>query len=269
MVLLPKRAFNGALTVALISVTIASCAGGSAGGEAERIDLSGDYLSSPLSSFTLVPDTAVRMNFEDNRMSVSAGCNTMFGQFQLDDSQLRVSPLASTMIGCPEALSDQDRRLDEFLTGGPIVSASDDGFTLTDTDETTLVMVTREVADPDRPLTGVNWRLESITQADAVVSAVGFDSVAVTFGPETVQVTTPCADGQADYTVLEDGNLTTGELSLVPSAQPDPQICGPASGVVEAESALVELFGGTVEVANDASTVSLTGNGVTVTLRAQ
>lgn len=269
MVLLPKRALRGAVAIAMLSMTVASCAGNSAGGEAGQVDLSGEFLSSSLSSFPLVPDTEVRMNFEDNRISVSAGCNTMFGQFQFADSQLRVSPLASTMIGCPDALADQDRRIDEFLTGGPIVSASTDGFTLTDTEQTTLVMVTREVADPDRPLAGTNWRVESITQEDAVVSAAGFDSVAVVFGPDAVQVTTPCGAGDAGYTTLEDGNLTTGKLTLVPSTQADPQTCSPTSGVLEAEAALSELFGGTVQVVNDASTVALTGNGVTVTLRTE
>lgn len=267
MVLPPTRALGGAIAATILSVVVAGC-GGQAGSDTDAgVALTGDYLSSQESTFALVPDTVIRMTFEENRLSVSAGCNTMFGQFQLDGSQLRVSPLASTMIGCPDALADQDRRIDEFLTGGPLVSAATAGFVLTGTDDTTMVMLPRDVADPDRPLVGSTWRVESITATEAVVSAPEFGSVTVTFAPDTVQVTTPCATGSANYTVLEDGNLTTSALTLSPLNQTDSLTCSEDSAVIDVQNAMSDLFGGTVEVANNGSTVTLTGNGVGVTLR--
>jgi heat shock protein HslJ len=267
MVLRPTRAFGSALTAAVLSFALGACGDSGEASSTPAIELTGEFLSVEQSTFELVPNTTVRMSFEENRISLSAGCNTMFGQYQLDDSQLRVGPLASTMIGCPEALATQDQRLDEFLTGGPLLSASTDGFTLTGSDGATLVMVTRAVADPDRPLTGSQWRVESIIQDEAFVAAVGFESVAVSFTGDQVQVNTPCATGSASYTMLEDGNLTTGDLNLTDVVAPDPTVCSPDYGVHEAQQALSQVFGGTVQVDGNASRVTLTGNGIGITMR--
>lgn len=267
MVLRSRRAFGSALTAAVLSFSLGGCGDSGEANSTPAIELAGEFLSVEQSTFELVPNTTVRMSFEENRISLSAGCNTMFGQYQLDDSQLRVGPLASTMIGCPEALAAQDQRLDEFLTGGPLLSASTDGFTLTGSDGATLVMVTRAIADPDRPLIGSQWRVESIIQNEAFVAAVGFDSVVVSFTGDQVQVNTPCATGSAPYTLLEDGNLTTGELNLTDVVTPDPTVCSSDYGVLEAQKVLSEVFGGTVQVDGNASRVTLTGNGTGITLR--
>jgi len=267
MVLHPMRHIGSAIVAAVLSLALSSCGESEGGTQANGVSLAGEFLSSSESTFEVVPDTKVRIRFEDERISVSAGCNTMFGQFSVAESQLRVGPLASTMIGCPGALADQDQRINEFLTGGPMVSSSPDGFTLTGPDGATLVMVSREVADPDRPLTGRTWQLESITSDQAVMSALGFDSVKLTFTENTVDIVTPCATGSTSASTLDDGNLSTGTVRWVEVPEPDAELCAPDSGVIEAQEALSTVFGGTVEVASEASAVTLSGNGIAVTLR--
>ena len=63
-------------------------------------------------------------------MSVSAGCNTMFGSYELTETTLAwASDPASTMIACEPDLADQDRWLAELFTTG--VTATSDGESLT------------------------------------------------------------------------------------------------------------------------------------------
>jgi heat shock protein HslJ len=78
----------------------------------------------------LVAGTQVRVSFEDGTMAVVAGCNTLFGAYELVDGTLRwAREAASTRKACPEELSAQDDWLAAVLADG--VAASVDGDRLT------------------------------------------------------------------------------------------------------------------------------------------
>ena len=52
----------------------------------------------------------------DGRVSGSAGCNRFFAQFQLmNHNTIRIRQAASTMMACPEALMQQERRFLDLL----------------------------------------------------------------------------------------------------------------------------------------------------------
>lgn len=101
---------------------------------------SGVFLSAADSTFPLVAGTSVRMELIEGRLSASAGCNTLMGSYSVKDDTLSVPVLASTRIGCPPDLTEQDRRLEQLLTSEPKVSTDPRGFTLTGSDATTLQM---------------------------------------------------------------------------------------------------------------------------------
>ena len=94
-------------------------------------DLDGTtYESTAVEGHELVPGEPVRLTFEGDTMSVSAGCNTMFGAFEVTDGTLAWSgEPASSLVGCEPELADQDAWLAELFTTG--VEASSDGSTLT------------------------------------------------------------------------------------------------------------------------------------------
>lgn len=100
----------------------------------------GVYLSTPESTFPLVPGSSVRMRIVEGRISINAGCNTLNGAYSVRNGQLRVTTLASTRIGCPAPLADQDQALEQFLTSSPRVDIAGNGFTLTDDTGLTLVL---------------------------------------------------------------------------------------------------------------------------------
>jgi len=220
----------------------------------------GDYRSTSTSTFPLVAGTEVRLSVADGSLSMSAGCNTLGSSFRLDGDRLIVDGVMSTMMGCAEDLAEQDQRLTVLLESQPTVSSSPDGFTLTADDGSTLVFVDREVADPDRALEGTRWTLDAVVTGDTVVSAVGFETVVLMLDGGRATVTTGCSTGVATY-VVDGRSVVLGPLELTPTTS----ACGPA--VLEAEAALIGVFGGTATAEVRADSFELRRGDVGVTFR--
>lgn len=69
----------------------------------------------------LVQGSTIAMTFKPDSISVNAGCNTMSGGAAIAGDTLVVTQLASTMMGCEQALADQDQWVQEFLTSRPTI----------------------------------------------------------------------------------------------------------------------------------------------------
>lgn len=70
--------------------------------------------------WTLAIDAGIWLEFADGQMSGSAGCNNIFGGYELDGEQLTLGPVGSTMMACSE---EQMARETEFLAALANVSA--------------------------------------------------------------------------------------------------------------------------------------------------
>ena len=97
-------------------------------------DLNGrSYTSTEVRGHDLVAGSTVTLAFEDGQISANAGCNTMNGSATWDGGTLVVAePLASTMMGCEDALAAQDQWLSSFLTSSPALKVEGDTLTLGD-----------------------------------------------------------------------------------------------------------------------------------------
>lgn len=60
------------------------------------------------SSVALVPQTEVYLQFEDNRVNGSGGCNRFGGSFDLAKDKLSLGLLEATQRGCEEAIMNQE-----------------------------------------------------------------------------------------------------------------------------------------------------------------
>ncbi len=114
------------------------------------------YTSTAVTGRELVSADPVMITFDDGQMSVSAGCNTMFGAFALEGDTLAwTQQPGSTLMACDEELEEQDAWLADLLTTG--VTAKSDGASLTLASGD----VTIELADGSGPdlssLFGRNW----------------------------------------------------------------------------------------------------------------
>ncbi|MET0526057.1 MAG: META domain-containing protein [Nocardioides sp.] len=134
-------------------------------------DLDGTtYESTSVEGHELVPGEPVRVAFEGDTMSVSAGCNTMFGADDVSDGMLAWSgEPASSLVGCEPELADQDAWLADLFTTG--VEATLDGSTLTLTSGD-VVMELTDVAETNlEDLLGRTWTVRGIV-VDGATSRV-------------------------------------------------------------------------------------------------
>jgi heat shock protein HslJ len=120
----------------------------------------------------LVDGTQISVRFhDDGRLTASAGCNTLLGDLTITDDALEIAGVGITEMGCDQPLHDQDMWLAAFFDSSPAWTLDGDELTLS-SGGTEIVLLDREVADPDRPLEGTRW------VADTLFSGSGPDGAA-------------------------------------------------------------------------------------------
>jgi heat shock protein HslJ len=152
--------------------------------------------------FPLVPGTSIRLTFgKDGQLGVSAGCNHMGGTYRIDGGTLRFEGGAMTEMGCDEPRHKQDDWVFGFLGSKPAVAVAGNDLILTAGD-TVIRLVDREIADPDLPLVGPTWTVNSIVAGDAVSSIPDGVVATLKFGQDgRVEVQTSCNSGGGTYAV--------------------------------------------------------------------
>jgi heat shock protein HslJ len=247
------------VTVAMVGLLAGACgnddagSGASttaAGGVGEAID-GRVYLSQSVSEDSeprpLVEGTQIRLSFEDGRVTATAGCNTMGGEYSVDGATLRVSDLATTEMGCDPERHEQDEWLATFLTAAPELALDGDVLTMA-TDTTEITLLDREVADPDRPLTGTSWTLDTIIEGEAASSVPAGVTATLRIDDGTAIVDAGCNTGSGSVDVGDD-TLTFGPMMLTKRA------CEADAARVEA--AVTGVLAGTVDYEIEADVLRL------------
>ena len=208
----------------------------------------------------LVANTRIQLSFNDGNLGASAGCNHIGGTYRIDNGRLVTDAMGMTEMGCDPARHAQDEWLSSFLGSRPQLRLNGNELIL-EGNSTVVRMLDREVAQPDRPLTGTQWLLTSIIDGDAVSSVP--EGVIATLqlsddGNFSIQV---CNQGGGRYTV-EGGTITFGDMMLTRMACEDPR------GQVEAAVVAV-LEAGQVGFSIDADSLTLTADGAGLGFSAQ
>jgi heat shock protein HslJ len=120
----------------------------------------------------LVSGTRIRLSFgeEGRRIGANAGCNHIGGDARVEGGRLVAGDMAMTAMGCDGGRSEQDDWLVKFLTGTPTVRVSGTELVLAN-NTTEIRLLDRTVADPDRPLIGTRWVVESVIDRDTASSS--------------------------------------------------------------------------------------------------
>jgi heat shock protein HslJ len=140
----------------------------------------------------LVTGTRIRLSFtDDGRLAASAGCNSMSGPAEVRDGRLIVADLATTEMGCDAERHTQDQWLAEFLGSRPRFDLVEHELTLTG-ESAEVRLQDREVADPDRPLHGTRWVVDTIYDDDAASSVPQGAEAHLTLGDGTFGGSTGC-----------------------------------------------------------------------------
>ncbi len=132
------------------------------------------------------------LTFKAGKMNGRAGCNGMGGRFHLEGSTLVVEAFFSTLGACDDELMARETRYFALLRGKPALTLTDDTLTL-ESSALTLVFTDKKVADPDRPLVGSTWVLDSLIDGAGPTAAVTGASIS---GPNMTNIITFTADGR-------------------------------------------------------------------------
>lgn len=203
----------------------------------------------------LVAGTRIRLEFRQGSLSAAAGCNTFGATFHLDGAILRISGGATTEMGCDQPRHDQDEWLFGLLGSSPTLALAGDQFTVT-AGTTVITLLDRRIAQPDLPLTGRTWTLESIISGATASSIPAGVTATIELGADgRITVASGCNTGAGRYTIepgagADTGSLAVSDLAMTKMACPD------AAGSVEA-SVLGLLRAGTIAFEIEASQLRL------------
>ena len=218
------------------------------------------FLSTAVDGFTLVEGTQISLTFDGSNVAAVAGCNNLASTWSVEGDVLVVGPMAMTEMACdPPALMDQDTWLSSVLTSRPTVAIDGPTLTLSATGAT-VTFTDREVADPDRPLEGTTWQVESFISADAVSSLALARIPTLRLEGGSAQVDTGCNRGSGTYE-LGDGELTFGPLATTRAACVDDLAS-------QAEQQVLATLTGTVTFEIEADVLTLRAGDVGLVLRA-
>ena len=221
-------------------------------GPGELADLDGREFVSVLledPSHQLVNGTRVRLTFRDGHLGASAGCNSLGGDYLIENGRLVVGPMSQTEMGCEQKLMDQDQWLASFLSGNPAVDLSGNDLVLTSHDAK-LSLLDREVAEPDQPLRNITWGLSTIVTGEVASSVpVGITATLLFDDHGGIQFNDGCNSGGGKY-VVEGNTIKFSELVSTDMA------CGGDAATV-ASAVLKVLNAKAVTFAIDNTTLTL------------
>jgi heat shock protein HslJ len=188
----------------------------------------------------LVDGTRIRLEFtDDGRIVANAGCNTLFSDVSIGDRTLDVGLVGGTEMGCDEDLHDQDTWLAAFLESDPEWALDGDRLTLT-SGTIEMVLLDRMEADPDRPLEGTRWVVDTIITGDAASSMfAGTEDLAwLMIDGDRFTASSGCRDVDGSVAVDDD------RLRFSDAVQTDP-ICPPE--LEEVDTVLLTILTGDVD----------------------
>ena len=136
------------LLVSLLLLTVFATACGDDGGddvttdggdapEVTYADIDGKtFVATSAEGHEIVADSTISLTFADETVSAHAGCNSQNAGVELADGKLQVtSEVASTMMGCEDALMAQDQWVAGLLEADPDVTLDGEVLTLTAGDD--------------------------------------------------------------------------------------------------------------------------------------
>lgn len=222
--------------VLIVMTLLAAC------GSRQQATLDGrEFLSTSVTDdgapMALVPGTQVRLAFDDGGLGASAGCNSIGGDYRIEEDVLVFEGGSMTEMGCDPDRHAQDDWLVAFLASRPSVALDGADLLLT-SGGTSVALTDREVAEPDLPMTGTTWTVDTIITGDSASSVPAGAVATFSFAEDgRVEVSTGCNSGSGTYDAT-DTELRFTDVSVTEMA------CAGAAGALEA--AVLPILGADV-----------------------
>jgi heat shock protein HslJ len=163
-------------------------------------------------------DRPVTVRFESGRLSGFAGCNSFTGGYKSEGGQLKIGPVASTQMACPEPGSSIETAFHKALSGTLRYVVDGDDLKATTAAGETL----RFRREPPPQLAGVNWKVTSFNNTrHAVVGVLGQSSITLSFKDGQVAGSGGCNNFHGTY-ATEGSKLQVGPLATTRRACEEP-----------------------------------------------
>jgi heat shock protein HslJ len=151
----------------------------------------------------------VTMRLESGRLSGFAGCNNFTGSYSLDGNQLKIGPVASTQMACPEPGSSIESTFHKALSGTLSIAVDGDHLNATTASGDTL----RFQKEPTPQLAGVKWKVTSFNNGrHAVVGVLGEPDITMSFKDGQIAGSAGCNNFHGTY-AAEGSKLQVGPLA--------------------------------------------------------
>jgi heat shock protein HslJ len=181
-----------------------------------------------------LPDREVTLEFEDGRVAGNGGCNSYFGSYTVDGTQLTIGALGSTMMACiPEEVMQQEAQVLALLQTAATYEIVDGQLLIIDAEgETVLTYAPIEAIE----LTGITWSAVNVNNGrQAVTTLVADTAITAVFGEDgSLTGSAGCNNYMTTYT-LDGKNIT-----IQPPASTR-KMC-PGEGIMEQEAAYLSLL---------------------------
>ncbi|WP_230329747.1 META domain-containing protein [Nocardia aurantiaca] len=246
------------------AVAAAGCSSSGDGNDIPSASLMGRSFVSTAVAGTPIPGGGpLTLTFADGRVSATSGCNTATGPVDLQGNTLQVGEMASTLTVCPDDVAGTDNWQDGLLRSQPNWTLVGDTLTLKG-NGSTVTMLDRKVAHPDKPLTGTTWIVTALLRPDAEVRSTTLDEVrpALTITPDG-KVSGSAGCNTVTGSAQIDGDDVTFQIATTR------MMCD--SQVMEVERQVLQALDGKTKatIDSDELTIRNTGNNTGLELRAE
>lgn len=247
--------------LALAALALVGCAGAA---EADDTSPNGrTYVSVDVVGEQIPGGGPLTLEFADGRVSAFAGCNRGSAPADLSGGHLRTGELATTMMACPPPFGDTDAWMTRLLEAAPAWTLAADTLTLS-TATTTVTLRDKKAVDPNRPLVGTTWLVDTLVSGQSAMTSVALEQARPTLTINADQSVTGWTGCNTFY-----GRAEVTEPTVTFAAV---QLAGPpCSGELgDIERAIVRVLDGPVQVVIDADRLTLSGaKGDGLALRAE
>ena len=209
------------------------------------------FLSTSVTGSTIPGGGPLEVAFpERGHIAMSAGCNRGVSSVDLTTGTVQTGPIATTKMACPGSSSGADEWMTNLFAAHPAWTLTDDSLTLA-SGEVTVNLVDKNTTEPDRPVIGTTWVVESLISPTAVVTSAALESSAptLTIGQDgQVTGSTGCNRFRGPVRV-GDNTITFGTLATTRTACPD--------DVTDIDRAVRHVLDGQVTYTVDGATMDL------------
>jgi heat shock protein HslJ len=175
----------------------------------------------------LLPYTEITASFDSGMISGYGGCNNYRGSYTADGENITFSGILSTMMFCPDGISNQESEYLANLQNATSYNISGNLLRMMDVDGK--VLLTYSVVQP-LPLVSTNWSMLNYNNGLGLFSALAGTEVTALFGVDgNLTGSAGCNNYRSSYQV-EGNNITIGPAATILMS------CSEPEGIMEQES---------------------------------